>query len=372
MTEFKHLKVLHIKSNKIVSTYQLTNDATWIGKERDKLIAIPADTPEEIKEIEMIFTTGHSRYKGTNKEIFILPFFKRKSGQPETLSERKVGGESEAHRLAKNEVYEKLFNNELTINNKTVQELGITDLDISEEYHSKTGHAIADVFLHFGEYPNHHQAYGEGICIEVQFSPQEETKTSKRTLQRLREGWSVVWLWEDDFFCGKLKLKNLKVANREEQLKDLREDEYDNLLKKMNKIGKFIDEKTIDSIGIFSEKTQEISKVKKREFKDWIDDRRDEVIHWDTEIKKERDEEILKLNTCFGTTQRMYKEVEDNLKIAKKTSKEARELSNDAKEKINNFIINKSKEIEDNYLESIKLEIKKIIDGVDLTILKEE
>ena len=38
--DYKHLNVVHKPSNKIVSIFQFTNDATWIGRERDQLIAL--------------------------------------------------------------------------------------------------------------------------------------------------------------------------------------------------------------------------------------------------------------------------------------------------------------------------------------------
>jgi len=242
--DFKHLKVVHKDSNKIVSIFQFTKDATWNGKERDELIAIPADTPKDISEIKMCFTKTFKRYKGTNKEQIVSPFFKRKSGQPKTLSENRIGGESEAHKLAKNEVYEGLYNGELKINGKTINELGAKDLDVSEERYSITGNSIADVFIQFGEYPNNDPLYGIGINIEIQFSSQNENKTKERTLSRLRDGWSVIWLWKDDFdINGKLKINDLKILPREKQLKCLREEEYLDFLTKMNDVGNLIDEK---------------------------------------------------------------------------------------------------------------------------------
>ncbi len=244
MTDFKHFKVLHKPSNKIVSIFQFTKDATWKGKEREELIAIPADTPKEVKEIEMCFTHEFKRYKGTEKEQYINAFFKRKPGQPETLSEKRGGGESEAHKLAKNEVYEKLYNGELTINGKTIYELGAKDLTISEEEYSDTGHSIADTFIHFGKYPNHHPLYNLGIDIEIQYSHQNEFRTKERTLSRLRDGWSPIWLWKEDFDeNGKLKIKNLEVIPREKQLKELNEEEYECSVKKMNELGILIDDK---------------------------------------------------------------------------------------------------------------------------------
>ncbi len=247
MTDFKHFKVLHRQSNRIVSIFQFTKDATWKGKEREELIAIPADTPKEVKEIEMCFTHGFKRYEGTEKEQDITAFFKRKSGQPETLSEKRVGGESEAHKLAKNEIYEKLYNKELTINGKNIYELGTKDLTISEEEHSDTGHSIADVLVKFDSYPNHNLLYGLGINIEIQFSNQNRGKTSERTLSRLRDGWSVMWLWKEDFNDdGKLLLKDLNILPREKHLKELKEKEYDNYLEEINELGNILDNKIFE------------------------------------------------------------------------------------------------------------------------------
>jgi len=361
MTDYKHLKVLHVSSGKIVSIFQLTKDITWIGKERDKLIAIPADTPKEIKEIEMCFTQGFKRYEGTKKEQKILPFFKRKSGEPETLSEKRVGGEGESHKLAKNEIYTKLFNGELKINGKTINELGATDLDISEEYHSHSGHAIADVFIHFGEYPNHNIKYGTGIFIEIQFSDQTKETTKKRTLQRLREGWSGCWLNKNDFLDDKLKINNLKVSAREEQLKELREDEFEKFLKKLNSSGELIDKKIKDSGELFSQLTEKISKKKYKEFEEKTDitfdrlkEQWDSIISWEDTIK-EQGIELDKKESCIF--ERVEEEKEEIEYLLNKKKEELNDiLSVEIKEKL-------SKEID---FEKVVLLIRKNIDEKEI------
>jgi len=353
MKDYKHLNVLHVPSNKIVSIFQFQNDATWIGKERDKLIAIPADTPQEIKEIEMLFTKEFYRYKETPKQQFILPFFKRKSGQPETLSEKREAGESEAHKLAKGEIFVKLFNGELKINGKTIKELGGKDLTISEEYHSDTGHAIADVFIHFGKYPNHHPTYGEGICIEVQFSRQSKTKTEDRTLMRLRTGWSVVWLFKNDFDKGKINKNNLIVPPREEQLKELRETEYSEFIKKMNLAGEIIDKKLNDSITEFGLRSNKIIIERKEQLKNKVDEFRDNIISQEESLAKDTNKKIEILDTRI---KELNSFCEDTNEIIERKEKTICESVN----KNISIIINSTKTIQKNMEDKLKLLIEDV------------
>ncbi len=324
MTDFKHFKVLHKHSNIIISIFRFTTDASWKGKEREKLIAIPADTPKNINEIQMCFTKQFKRYEGTDKEQDVTAFFKRKSGQPETLSERRVGGESEVHKLAKNEIYEKLYNKELTINGKTIYELGTKDLNISEEKISETGHSIADVLIQFKKYPNHHPLYDLGIDIELQFSTQNESRTKERTLSRLRDGWSVIWLWKDDFdINGKLKIKDLKVMPREKQLKRLKEKEYEDFLGKMNEIGNLIDNKIKFGKEEIKEEMKKSRKLINHISEDKINEIKEEVVtihieKVDEEFKKliNKEKVISKITSLFGDEiiNNITKEIRENVK----------------------------------------------------------
>lgn len=361
--DYKHLNVVHKPSNRIVSIFQFTNDATWVGKERDQLIALPADTPNEIKEIEMSFTTGFKRYEGTSKEQQISPFFKRKSGQPQTLSERKVGGESHTHRLAKDEIYTNLFNGDLKINGKTIKELGATDLGVSQEYHSDTGHNISDVFIPFSEYPNHHPKYGRGICIEVQFSNQNDSKTSERTISRIREGWSVFWIWKKDFNSqGKLLIDNLPVAAREEQLKELREDEFENFLKKTNKIGSVLDEKLINSVNDFKIQTKEL---KDNLFGVWQNEIREHIILPEQEISNEYGEKIRILDCRLEELDSSIDITDDNLKAVKEIGEEVKK---EIKDNLDTFNLEVKRLINERLKESLKKELSLI----DFKIIRDE
>ena len=272
MTDYTHFHVMHKASGKVVSIYQMTHDATWAGREKEEFIALPADTPEEVEEIQMCFTRRFKRYGGTEREQSIAPFFKRKPGQVETLSEKKRGGESQAHKLAKEQIYIGLLNGDLKINGKTAKELNVVDLGLEE--HSDTGHSIADVFVKFDNHP----MYKNGVCIEVQFSPQNEEKTKERTLSRLREGWCVIWLWREDFKEGRLIVDNLEVKAHEEYLKDLREDEYEKFLKRMNDVGELIDAKLGESLLRYRENCSKINKIYSSEMDDFVKEKIEEWV----------------------------------------------------------------------------------------------
>ncbi len=372
MLDYKHFIVVHKPSNKIVSIFQMVNDATWIGKEKDKLIALPAETPENVSEIKMTFVNRFKRYKGTSKEQIITPFFRRLSGESETLSERKRESESKAHKLAKNEIYTKLFNAELLINGEDVNKIA-KDMKIKEEGISYSGNSIADVLIEFDKL-SPHPYYGLGICIEVQFSPQNDSKTGERTLSRLRDGWSVYWLWKEDFKDGQLKIKNLKIRSREEQLKNLRDNEYNIFLDKMNSIGKFIDTKIVESENIFFKETLRIKNLALEEishksecYKNKLVDCGEDIILSKREISKEIREGVEKLDLKIGELQnthnKLLEELKNNFNIKKN------ELGNIDMEELKTSLINQSKEdpkfIEDFKDIFTKLKIRELMKSVE-------
>ena len=63
MNDATYLSVIHKDTEKIITAFQLENDATWIGKEKDKLIATPMYcNPGE--EVEMVFVKSFARADG--------------------------------------------------------------------------------------------------------------------------------------------------------------------------------------------------------------------------------------------------------------------------------------------------------------------
>jgi len=54
MSEAKYISVIHAITDEIVTAFKLENDATWVGKEKDELIAT-ANYCESGQKIKMIF-----------------------------------------------------------------------------------------------------------------------------------------------------------------------------------------------------------------------------------------------------------------------------------------------------------------------------
>ncbi len=53
MSEAKYISVIHAITDEIVTAFKLENDATWVGKEKDELIAT-ANYCESGQKIKMI------------------------------------------------------------------------------------------------------------------------------------------------------------------------------------------------------------------------------------------------------------------------------------------------------------------------------
>jgi len=258
MSDYKHPKAIHKETNKLVTAFKLTEDISWIGRERDKFIALSYDLPEDVKEVEMIYVNKYARKNGVD----VYPHFRKKPGQSDLISNR--GGESKAHKFAKEQVYERLWNGELKIDGKPLDLDLVDDLDI--EYRtSKKGYVIPDVIVLFKDI---HPIYGKGIVVEIQLSEQSDDKTIERSYERIIRGYSVVWIFGDNI--NLIEEGNLEVTNYREAIDKFTDDKYIKFQKEINKIGLLFDEKRdsyIEEINSTSKETLETIKSEKYNLK---------------------------------------------------------------------------------------------------------
>lgn len=232
MSESKYISVIHYNSKKPVTAFKLENDLTWVGKERDKLIALPIYCKEN-QEIEMTFVKSFER-KGN---IDVMTHFRKKVGEPDILNN--IGGESEAHRKAKENVYEEIYSGKIKIDGKIIDKKLIEDIKIEYRTSSK-GYIIPDIIILLKET---HPKYGLGIFIEIQFSDQKEEVTSERSYERVIRGFSGIWLNKNDFFMDKLNRDNLEIESHKKLLKKLEKIEDNKFIKRLNRYGELIDSK---------------------------------------------------------------------------------------------------------------------------------
>jgi hypothetical protein len=117
--------------------------------------------------------------------------------------------ESKEHKLVKNWFYNRIINKKVIFKYANVYkpqeyklQINLNELDIDWDRvciegivkNNKT--QIADILIPFNRF---HEYFGSGIVIEIQFSKQYEVTTEKRQTDWALKGFSVCWLWFDDF-----------------------------------------------------------------------------------------------------------------------------------------------------------------------------
>ena len=236
MVETKYISVIHVLTDKIITAFKLENDATWVGKEKDELIAT-ANYCEPGQKVKMIFVKSYTKTNGK----FVYAYFRSAPNQ-EGLKEN-LSGESNAHKNAKQNVYDGIYSGEIKINGSCLDKSKIDDIYI--EYRTaKSGYIIPDILIKFKE---EDKKYGYGIFIEIQLSKQYSEETLIRTYSRVIEGFSGIWLWENDFDSDyKLINKNLEIKGHRQLLSGLDEEIENNFIKRINEYGNIIDKKLIN------------------------------------------------------------------------------------------------------------------------------
>lgn len=195
---------LSIESN---PSYEFIHDNIFYA-DPDEIESCPNEI--DINKIVVNFKEGKKdivNFKGTKYNVSPHFFIPNKS---------KLGiniiPESKEHKLAKNWIYNRLFKNkDFRINYSTISKpykyhnfINLLELPIDKEkvgievtsstYHKKSRRA--DIICPF---IIKHPLLGNGIVFEIQFSNQKEKTKLDRELDWAIRGYSVCWLFEDDF-----------------------------------------------------------------------------------------------------------------------------------------------------------------------------
>jgi len=244
------LKAIHKPTGKIVPAFKFISDASWIGKEKDILLAPYPEVynwkflkEKGITEVEVSFIKGYTR----EDNVRVVSHFRIKT----EYAIPTPNNESEEHKLAKEGIYEDVLNNKITINKKGIRDLFNID-DIDFEYHISKSQCskIADVIVTFKEKD---LQYGRGIIFEVQLSGQNFECTEDRTYQRVIEGYSVVWLWDGMFGeDNKLLDKDVSVIPFTKAIEEYHIKKKLEYYKEINKYGELIDNKKEEAIKEFN------------------------------------------------------------------------------------------------------------------------
>jgi len=236
MSDAKYNSVIHVITDEIVTAFKFENDATWIGKSKDELIAT-ANYCQPGQIIKMVFVKSFSRKDGRK----IYSYFRALPGQPKPITN--LSGESDNHKKAKQNIYDGIYSGKIKINNEILNKSIIDDIYI--EYRtSQKGYVIPDIMIKFKE---EHIKYGLGIFIEIQLSNQTNKTTNERTFQRVVNGFSGCWLWIEDFDkLMNIISNNLDISSHKEMLMELEKETENKFISRINSYGNIIDKKLVD------------------------------------------------------------------------------------------------------------------------------
>lgn len=325
MNEIKYRVVLHKETKHLVTAFKFENDATWVGREKEYIIAAPTYCQEE-KEVKMVMV--HSFTKSDGK--IIAAYFRKKQGEPKLLNG--ISGESKSHRMAKENIYEGILSGEIKIDGEILNKNIIEDIKM--EYRTnKNGYVIPDVVVLLKE---PHPKYGLGIFFEIQFSDQKNDKTIERTYDRVIRGLSGIWLNKLDFDISYKFIKdNIEIKSHKELLLEIEQETENKFIKRINNYGKIIDDK-------FQNFESKICNISNNKYKELF----------------QENQEISKIKSDIYESYNLWKEIDVNTI--------SNEIAFEVKEILKNTIKNISEEILDiksKHIENANFEIKNRIES---------
>ena len=188
-------------------SYQFPKEEIWYA-DPDEIKNCPKE--KDIKKIEVRFRTGATdvtNWKGTKYDIsphFFIPNRKK--------LKINIIPESKEHKQGKNWIYNILKKEKLLINYSKVNkpypyenQIKLFDLKIDKEkigletncgYFGGIKSRIADVICPFQKV---HPLFNTGIVFEIQFSKMMKRTKTDREMDWALKGYSVVWLFKEDF-----------------------------------------------------------------------------------------------------------------------------------------------------------------------------
>ena len=271
------------KTGKIVQieSLWLEKDSSYLNPEDDEWLADPQNIEnwEEIKErfpegIGVVFCKSKSfvNFKGTS--VFIRPHFR-------ILNKSRLGininPESIEHKIAKNWLYNRIKNNDLELVVSTIKKpfkyenkSKILDFDVDfnkigveiSQSSSPLKRRIADIIIPFKSNDNF---FGRGIVIEIQFSNQRDKTTDDRTQDWVYRGYSICWIWKDDFnwvdnkkIIFELKKNEIHLHPYIAELKFQSKQHIKNLYFTSKEVSRALDEKQKNMVLFFQNKNDEL------------------------------------------------------------------------------------------------------------------
>lgn len=348
----------HNISKEFIPAEHLVNNPEWMNKKDDEWL-MPESEILNLTEI---------RQKGIIPFCTFIDGYKRKDDTPVRahfrIKDNKVKtydreNESEEHRLAKEEIYYKIYDNAISfdIGGKEYypKDLGGFKVFIEKGVGSKR----ADVLLLLDK---EHPIIGNGIVVEVQLSRQTFDKTDLRSYDRALQGYSCVWLFENNFnddgiINTRLKVKIFRelldkyseiVSNRDAEkisvyssfLNKVIED-YSITLNEIESKLSYIKRYTEDKLNNFNEQIeneivkdlQPIKEVVKEEMKSEFENNSNTLRKLANENLQLAEEKIKEQNKLL---EEKYAEAIDNLKVNSmdKMKNELKELSKNIEKKL--------------------------------------
>ncbi len=225
-------RAINKKTDKLVHAFDVFKDGSYQNLIKGEWIS-PKDSIhnwDEIQEedsfVHYVKEKRYTNWKGT--DIVSRPHFAVYPG-----SKAKTVGETPEHKMLKNWMFNRLYKDDLEIiyskatkkykfdNINKLSELKIDWNNYSVEVPIRSRKNLqADILLPFKK---KHELLGYGIVIEIQLSKQNKEQTYNRSIDRAINGYSTIWLFENDFEINEdeieLKSNKLKVFSFSSELK---------------------------------------------------------------------------------------------------------------------------------------------------------
>jgi len=244
----KYVYAINLELN---PSYLFPKNEKWYA-DPNNILSYDKEKIKDITKIEVRYRKGCDKIINWNgTEYSIAPCFYIPNKSKLGIN---IVPESKEHKLAKNWVYNRIKNKKLIFQYSTVHrpwdydnEINIKDLDID---YSKVGIEItvknnktqrADIIIPLKKYD---EFFGTGIIVEIQFSKQYDSTTEKRNYEWAFKGYSICWLWIDDF------------ENISEEIIELKEDKL--IIEPLQKILHDFSKKNLNE---FRQKIQQLSRL---------------------------------------------------------------------------------------------------------------
>jgi len=243
-------------TNDIVSAFEVYNNGSYQNLTKGEWIA-PSDSISNFEEVTEedchVHYVKEKEYTNWNNTfVWCSPHFAIYSN-----SKAKTVEESKDHKMLKEWLFNRLKSDDLELmfskgvkpykykNKIKLSELNINWNDYSIEVTTKgTKRLRADILLPFR---NKDPFLGRGIIFEIQLSNQSEKQTYERTIERALHGYSIVWLFENDFVIHdnniELNDKIIKINSFSQEIHFAKKGFIGKLKKIVEEQCRFLDEK---------------------------------------------------------------------------------------------------------------------------------